>query len=231
MKKIAILQSNYIPWKGYFDLINMVDEFVIYDDVQYTKDDWRNRNRIKTKHGLKWLTIPVKVKGKFGQRIMDAVTSNSIWRKKHWKSLCQWYSKAAYFKVYKEIFEQLYLGKTHRFLSKINYDFIYAICRILGIKTKLLWSSDFVLPQEKTERLVEICRNLGATEYLSGPAAKGYLNEEMFKQEGIKVQWMDYSGYGEYPQLWPPFEHGVSILDLIFNTGKNAITHMKSFRT
>jgi len=227
MKKIAILQSNYIPWKGYFDIINMVDEFILYDDVQYTKNDWRNRNKIKTKQGIQWLTIPVRRK-KISQLIKDSKVQDKRWSKKHWTAIKQTYSKALYFKEYKDIFEELYLNNEEEYLSQINYKFIVAICKILGITTKIRWSSEFNLIDGQTEKLVGICKDCNANVYLSGPAAKNYFDEDLAKKENIKVEWMDYSDYPEYNQLYPPFEHGVTILDLIFNEGSNAIKFMKS---
>ncbi|MDN5087306.1 WbqC family protein [Aliarcobacter butzleri] len=228
MKKIAILQSNYIPWKGYFDLINMVDEFIFYDEVQYTKNDWRNRNKIKTPQGIQWLTIPVRQES-LDQKIKDTKISDKKWNIKHWRTISQNYSKAKYFKDYKDIFEELYLTCDEEYLSQINYKFITTINEILEIKTKLIWSSEFELVDGQTEKLLGICKDCNADIYLSGPAAKDYFDEDLAKQENIKVEWMDYSGYKEYEQLNPPFEHGVSILDLIFNEGDRAKEFMKSF--
>ena len=230
MKKIAILQSNYIPWKGYFDLINIVDEFILYDDMQYTRRDWRNRNKIKTPQGLQWLTIPVEIKGKFFQKIKDTKITDKKWNIKHWRTISQNYSKAKYFKDYKDIFEELYLACDEEYLSQINYKFITTINEILEIKTKLRWSSEFEILDGQTEKLLGICKDCNADIYLSGPAAKNYFDEDLAKQENIKVEWMDYSGYKEYEQLNPPFEHGVTILDLIFNEGDRAKEFMKSFR-
>lgn len=229
MKKIAILQSNYIPWKGYFDLINMVDEFVFYDEVQYTKNDWRNRNKIKTSQGIQWLTIPVRQET-LGQKIKDTKISDKKWNIKHWRTISQNYSKSKYFKEYKDIFEELYLNCNEEYLSQINYKFISTINGILGIKTKLRYSSEFELIDGQTEKLLNICKECEANSYLSGPAAKDYFDEELAEKENIQVEWMNYSGYQEYNQLFPPFEHGVSILDLIFNEGSNATKFMKSFR-
>ena len=229
MKKVAILQSNYIPWKGYFDLINMVDEFIFYDEVQYTKNDWRNRNKIKTPQGIQWLTIPVRQES-LDQKIKDTKISDKKWNIKHWRTISQNYSKAKYFKDYKDIFEELYLTCDEEYLSQINYKFITTINEILEIKTKLSWSSEFELVDGQTEKLLGICKDCNADIYLSGPAAKDYFNEDLAKQENIKVEWMDYSGYKEYEQLNPPFEHGVSILDLIFNEGNRAKEFMKSFK-
>ena len=230
MKKIAILQSNYIPWKGYFDLINMVDEFVLYDDMQYTRRDWRNRNMIKTPQGLKWLSIPVDVKGKYFQRINETLISDLNWADRHWQTIKQFYSKSPYFKEYKHFFEAIYLDNTETHLSKINFQFIQLINWILGINTKITWSSDYELLEGQTIRLLGICQQAGAGVYLSGPAARDYFDESLAEQMGIKVQWMDYSSYSEYSQFHPPFEHGVTILDLIFNEGPNATKFMKSFK-
>ena len=229
MKKVAILQSNYIPWKGYFDIINMVDEFILYDDMQYTRRDWRNRNKIKTPKGTQWLTIPVDVKGKYHQTIKETKVSDRSWSKKHWETIKQFYAKSKYFQDYKEFFEDLYLNCNEESLSKINYKFITAINHILGIDTKIKWSSDFELVEGKTERLLGICKDCSATEYISGPAAQGYLDETMYQQVNIKVTWMNYSDYSEYSQLYGAFEHAVTILDLIFNEGPGAKKFMKSF--
>ncbi len=228
-KSVAIIQSNYIPWKGYFDIIHSVDELVLYDDVQFTTRDWRNRNRIKTQGGLKWLTVPVEVKGKFTQKIKDTRISDPRWARKHWETIRHSYSKTGFFKDYQELFEELYLTCQEKFLSRVNFCFLEAINRLLEIKTPIRWSSDFTLPEGKNERLISICREAGATKYLSGPAAKDYLDESAFRQENIEVEWMDYSGYPEHRQLFPPFEHGVTILDLLFNEGPDAKTFMKSF--
>jgi len=226
-KKVAIVQSNYIPWKGYFDLISLVDEFILYDDVQYTKRDWRNRNRIKTANGSMWLTIPVEVKGRYYQKIKETVISDPEWNHRHWKFIAYNYSRTKYFQEYRNIFEDLYLGCNEKFLSRINYRFLTAICEILGIETKLSCSMDYRLIEGKTERLVDLCKQADATEYLSGPAAKAYIDEELFRKEGIELRYIDYSGYPEYNQLFPPFEHHVSIIDLIFNEGPDALKYIK----
>jgi hypothetical protein len=228
-KKVAIVQSNYIPWKGYFDMINMVDEFILFDDMQYTRRDWRNRNRVKTQHGTIWLTIPVEVKGKYSQRICETRTTDNAWRKSHWSSIVHSYSKAPFFKEYRDLVEDLYLGSEEQSLSLVNHSFLVAINGILGIETRLTWSMDYEPVEGKTERLVGLCKQAGATEYISGPAARDYIVPEVFSAEGIELTWMDYGGYPEYDQIHPPFEHAVSVLDLIFNQGKAACKFMKSF--
>lgn len=231
MKKVAILQSNYIPWKGYFDIIDSVDEFIFYDEMQYTKNDWRNRNKIKTQSGLIWLTIPCETKGSISnfQKINETKITDKRWAKKHWNSIQLNYAKAPYFKEYKGYFENLYKScENEEFICNVNYKFIYAINDLLGIKTKISFSQDYGLIEGKTERLVDLVKKAGGTEYLSGPAAKDYIVKECFDKENIKLSWMDYSGYREYPQLFPPFEHGVTVLDLIFNTGKGAINYIRN---
>lgn len=230
MKKVAILQSNYIPWKGYFDIIASVDEFIFYDEMQYTTRDWRNRNKIKTANGVQWISIPVFSKGcqQTGQKISETKIQDSKCFQSHWVQICQFYKKAPYFQEYKDLFEKLYLEcAKEELLCQVNYKFIYAICDILGIKTRLSFDRDYGLIEGKTERLIDLVQKAGGTEYLSGPAARDYIVPELFEKAGIKLSWMDYSGYPEYPQLYPPFEHGVSVLDLIFNCGPDAVKYMK----
>ncbi|MDF2690481.1 MAG: hypothetical protein K0S29_336 [Gammaproteobacteria bacterium] len=228
-KKVAIVQSCYIPWKGFFDLINMVDEFILYDDVQYTRRDWRNRNKIRTANGAQWLSIPVEVKGKYLQKINEAKISDANWGKEHWSTIKHNYAKAPNFKEFKDIFEEIYLNYTENSLSLINYKFLTAINEILGIKTKISWSNDYELLEGKTERLLGLCKAAKATEYISGPLAKDYLDQKLFEQENIKVSWMDYSNYPEYKQLYTGFDHYVSIIDMLFNLGQDTTKFMKSF--
>jgi hypothetical protein len=228
-KTIAIVQSSYIPWKGYFDLIRAVDEFVLLDDVQFTRRDWRSRNQIKTRHGLAWLTIPVRSKGLYLQRIDETRVSDRGWAEKHWATLRASYARAPHFRRYSDALEQVYtdLSSEER-LSAINHCLITTICGMLNVATPITWSTSYSAPEGKNERLVELCRQAGATEYLSGPSARGYLDEQMFADAGIRVRFADYSGYPEYPQLFPPFEHHVSALDLLFCTGPEATTYMKA---
>ena len=228
MKKIAILQSNYIPWKGYFDIIGLVDEFILYDDMQYTRRDWRNRNKIKTPDGLKWLTIPVDSKGKFFQKINETRVQGNEWCREHFRALSLNYAKAPYFHKYADRIEELYRQcEQETYLSRINYIFLTALCEMLDIHTKITWSSDYELVDGKTERLAGLCLSAGGTEYLSGPAAKDYIVDSVFEEAGITLKYMDYSGYPEYPQLFGDFEHGVTVLDLLFNTGDEARRYMK----
>jgi hypothetical protein len=230
---VAMIQSSYIPWKGYFDQINMADIFVFYDDVQYTKEDWRTRNRIKTSQGLQWLTIPC---GENLKRLICDVRMESVhWQRKHWKSIHQNYRKAQYFDVYAGYFEPLYLEREWIYLSDLNQTFTKMIAReILGIDTVFRDSREFGLsPGKKREdRWLELMQKLGAERLLAGPKARTYLDEpakRKVRAQGVEMVWMDYSGYPEYRQLYPPFEHHVSIVDLIMNEGPNAADHMLSF--
>jgi hypothetical protein len=228
-KRIAILQSNYIPWKGYFDLIRNVDEFVLYDDVQYTRSDWRNRNKIKTPHGVRWLTIPVGIKGKFGQTIEETIISDPGWAAKHWEIIKFSYARSPCFDQFSAAMKDAYLGSADLNLSRVNERFITVICNLLGISSKISRSTDYRKIPGKTERLVSLCQQAGASEYYSGPAGKDYIQPHLFEQAGIQLRFVDYSGYPLYPQLFPPFEHQVSILDLLFNAGADAQQYMKAF--
>lgn len=233
MKRLAILQSNYIPWKGYFDIIASVDEFIIYDEVQYTKNDWRNRNLIKTTNGALWLTIPVRHTGRFGQPIDDVRVTGPAWARKHWMSFVTYYAKAPFFGSVSPL-----LGEAYAFcvdderLSAVNLRFIRLVASLLGITTSITSSRDYPGGGDRNQRLVDLCLGAGATEYLSGPAARGYLDEPLFAEAGVAVTWMDYSRYPEYPQLHaPPFIHGVSVLDLILNVGPEAApTYLRPLR-
>jgi len=221
MKKVAILQSNYIPWKGYFDIIRQSDVFVIYDEIQYTKNDWRNRNLIKTNNGTQWITIPVSQKS-LSQKINETVVSQYNWNVKHWNTLLANYGKAPFFKEFGPLFKELYLSIETNLLSEINLKFIRLINQILEIKTEIIDSTTLNLQGDTNEKLIECVTQLGGSHYISGPAAKNYIDLDAFAAKNIEVEWMDYSGYPEYSQQHPPFVHGVSVLDLIFNEGKNS---------
>ncbi|HEY0740071.1 MAG TPA: WbqC family protein [Chryseosolibacter sp.] len=227
MKKILITQSNYIPWKGFFDSIALVDEVVLYDDMQFTRRDWRNRNKIKTAHGLLWLTIPVESKGKYHQKINETYASNAEWAVQHWKTIVHNYRKTPHFDTASSLLEPLYTNITTNNLSEINYWFLSSICRWMGITTPIRFSTEYVLEGDKTERLVNLCLQLNATDYYSGPAAKDYLDENVFTRSSINVHYFDYTGYPEYPQFHGAFEHGVSIVDLLMHTGNNFRLFMK----
>ncbi|MFC4269922.1 hypothetical protein GQF03_05275 [Sneathiella chungangensis] len=229
--RVAIVQSNYIPWKGYFDMIASVDYFILYDDVQFTRRDWRNRNKIKTRDGLQWLTVPVLSKNKYFQAIKDTKIDGTAWATKHWRSIDANYKKAPHFDALAEIIRPVYEGETPEYLTELNVLLIRRICDFLNIKTTISLSSEFDLAEGQNERLLGICKQLDADVYVSGPLAKDYLDISLFAADGVDVEWFDYSGYPNYDQLWGDFEHGVSIVDLIANTGHNAADFMKYVKT
>lgn len=226
-KRVAIVQSSYVPWKGYFDLIRAVDEFILLDDVQFTKRDWRSRNRIKTKDGLAWLSVPVASKGRFEQRISDTLISDPQWGVRHWQTVRGAYARAEFFATYAPAFEAIYCEPPSAHLSIVNRALIEAMCEAFGITTPIRWSTDYGAREGRNERLIDLCVAAGATMYLSGPAARSYLDEAAFAAAGVTVRFADYSGYPEYPQPYPPFEHAVSALDLLFSTGPHAFDYMK----
>lgn len=227
MKKVAIVQSNYVPWRGYFDLIAFVDEFILYDDMQYTKRDWRNRNRIKTSQGLQWITVPVQVKGRYHQKIRETLIDGTDWAKSHWRTLEFNYRAAPHFAEVADWLAPIYLEEQHETISQLNRRLLEAICGYLGVGTRLTNSWDYELADGKTERLANLCAQAGATEYVSGPAARDYMDGAVFDELGIGLSWFDYDGYRDYPQLWGEFEPTVSILDLLFNTGTEASGYLR----
>jgi hypothetical protein len=229
---IIITQSNYIPWKGYFDNIAQVDKFVLFDSMQYTKRDWRNRNKIKTKSGTKWLTIPVEVKGKFNQAIKDTKIADKNWSIKHWDILKSHYSNCPHFKHNEEWVKELYKNCINfNYLGETNLHFIKGIMNFFGIKTEIILDSEFDLAYEKTDRLIKICKELGARIYYTGLAAKNYIEEEKFSDENIQLKYFDINGYREYSQLHPPFIHRVTVFDLIFNEGLNSKNFLKILKS
>ena len=219
--RVAIIQSNYIPWKGYFDIIRDVDTFVFLDDVQFTVRDWRSRNRVKTKDGLKWLTVPV---GSDTRRLIHEVAiPGHGWQRDHWRIIEQNYARAPFFDHYRELFEDFYLGHQWTNLSTMNQYLTQRIAReCLGITTTFRDSREFEVRGRKLDRLLDLVRQTGATHYLSGPSARDYIDDARFEEAGIALAYKDYSGYPKYPQLYPPFEHAVSVLDVLFNVGPEA---------
>lgn len=227
-RRIAILQSCYIPWKGYFDIIGSVDIFVVYDDVQYSKNHWHNRNLIKTPAGTTWLTIPVsKAEGAF--QPIDKVTISQPFADKHWRTIKQNYARAPFMSTLGAQLEALYAeaaGMTR--LTDINLLFLKTLSAYLGFETQFVLASELEARGGQTERLVRICQELGAARYLSGPAAANYIRQEEFQAAGIALEWMDYSGYPAYRQSHGDFVSAVSIIDLLLQMGPEARSHMKA---
>jgi hypothetical protein len=220
---ISVLQSDYIPWKGYFSIIKRSDLCIIYDDVQFTRRDWRNRNLIKTPAGLKWLTIPVKSKGRYHQLICDTKVSDHSWAKKHLKALELNYSGSAYFDSFREVVRGAYINVSAlENLSDINSCFIELCCSLLNISTELANSARFTRTGTGSDAILSLCKQSGASVYLTGPSGLNYLDTVSFDRSGIKIEVIDYTQYKEYSQPWPPFCHNVTVLDLIFCTGNQA---------
>jgi len=229
VKRVAINQSNYIPWKGYFDLIHDVDTFIFYDDVQFTKNDWRNRNKVKGPKGPQWLSIPVGTD--LNRLICDVSLDNSHWQEKHWKTLAQLYSRTPYFDTYRSFLEDVYLNRVWRNLAHLNQFLIQTIAtEYLGIRTIFQQSSDFSSSGKGQDRVLSLLKSVKADVYISGPAGKAYLDPVRFREEGIELIWKDYSSYPEYSQSHPPFEHAVTILDVLFHTGPDAPHYIWGWR-
>lgn len=221
MKKIAILQSNYIPWKGVFDMMNKVDVFVFFEDVDFTKRDWRTRNKIKTPEGEVWLSIPVK-KSSRGTKIYEIeISQETNWQEKHYQTIVQYYKKVKFFSEYKWLLDKIYLEKKWENLSEFNIYVNTLIARELGIKTEFINSKDLETNGTKDDKLIEIIKKLDGDFYLSGPAAKDYIVNEKFKKEKIELAYIEYK-YPEYTQLYGEFNHYITILDVLFNCGKEA---------
>lgn len=220
--RICIIQSCYIPWKGFFDLIGRCDEYVIFDSAQFVKRHWHNRNRIKTANGVEWLTIPVVTKGRFDQPI-EEVLIEKPWAEKHWRALELAYRRAPCFDAFAPVVRGWYerADKETR-LTDVNELFTREIANLLGLKTRIVRDTAYPADGVKTARLLAIARAAGADHYLSGPSARVYLDEALLAEAGISTEWMSYQGYPEYPQLHGEFEHAVSVLDLLFNTGPDA---------
>jgi hypothetical protein len=225
--RICIIQSCYIPWKGFFDLIGRCDEYVILDSAQYAKRHWHNRNRIKTANGLQWLSIPVVTRGRFEQPI-DQVEIEKPWAEKHWRAIELAYERAPFFKPLAPTVRGWYerAAKEVR-LTDVNAIFLHGISGLLGLKTRIVGDIAYPKLGARTERLLAICRAAGADHYLSGPSAKEYFDEPMFAAAGLATEWMSYDGYPEYQQLYGRFEHGVTVLDLLFNTGPEAPVYLR----
>jgi hypothetical protein len=225
--RVAILQSCYLPWRGYFDIIGLADVFVVYDDVQYRKNHWHNRNRIRTRGGAPWITVPVSLPFGLSTKIEDVRIARRF-AQRHWRTIVQSYARAPFFQQYEGHFQSLFAQiEDIELLSEINLHFLKGISALLGLKTRFVLSRDLGIEGSQSKRLVSICQLLDADRYLSGPSAKSYLKTEKFEEAGISVEWMDYSDYRPYHQAWPGFEPAVSIIDLIFNVGPAARDFMK----
>lgn len=224
--KAAILQPNYLPWRGYFDIINKADVLIVYDDVQYTVRDWRNRNKIKTPTGLQWITVPVKHDHQNQLINQTRIDYSHDWRGTHERTILRNYSRSSYIddvmKILIHAYEDSYL-----YISELNYRLINEICRYLGINTRICLSSEFNIHGVKTDRLIKLLKYVGADEYISGPSAKSYIDINQFRESKIKLHYMRYR-YPEYSQSWSEFVDGVSIIDVIANNGMQSKDYINS---
>ena len=224
---VVILQPSYIPWRGYFDQIRRADLFIFYDDIQYDKHGWRNRNQIKTHQGKQWLTIPVNSKGvTSGMPIKDVrIDWSKPWAKSHLKSLTIAYSKSPYFKSYLPLLESMFERKDEMLADFTIETSILLACELGFTSTRFMRSSELSnIDGQKTDRVINVLKQVGATHYLCGPSASSYMEPEKFTAAGILFEYMQYN-YPEYPQLHPPYDQFVSVLDLLFMTGKDALKY------
>lgn len=223
--RVAIIQSCYIPWRGYFAMIARCDAFIFLDSVQFTRRDWRTRNRIKTPQGPLWLSVPVRQKGRYHAAIDAMELAEPGWAVQHLRSIAANYRRAGHFDAVFPALEAAYAqAAAQPMLSAANQELTAALCRLLGIATPLLRDID-LLPRARLEaldptaRLVELAAAAGARSYLSGPAARSYLDEAAFAARGMAVEWMDYAGLPAYPQLWGEFDPALSVVDALLNLG------------
>lgn len=221
MKSVGILQPGYLPWLGFFDQIRRCDIFVLYDDVQYDKNGWRNRNRIKTNQGLQWLTVPVLVKDK---PLITEVKINSTenWREKHIKSIKQNYTKAVHFSEYFPIIEKHILNKSYDLLVDLDIALIKELTALLGIETEIVRSSNLPCAGDRITRLVNIVKYFGGNNFVEGSSGKNYIDDTYFLESGISITYQDYK-HPIYPQLYSEFIPHASIIDLLFNCGKDSL--------
>jgi len=225
---VVILQPSYIPWRGYFDQIRRADLFIFYDDVQYDKRGWRNRNQIKTSRGKQWLTIPVFARGSQTEHIpinQIRIVWDTPWALDHLKSLKHSYAKAPHFDRYLPLLNEIFQRRDN-LLADFTIDFTISLVRELGIQhTTFMRSSEIPgIDGQKTDRLIQILRHVGAKHYISGPSARDYIEKDKFDAAGITLEYMEYN-YPEYPQLYPPFDPYVGILDLMFMVGEESINY------
>lgn len=224
---VAVHQPNYIPWIGYFYKIMKSDIFVLYDDVQYTKNSYINRNKIKTPQGDCWLTLPVFIKGNFGCNINETQLKNELnWKEKHVKTIEMNYKKAPYFVRYfsglKEVYEQNY-----EIISDLNIELIKYFMKSIGIETKLIKSSELDVDGSSTQKLVNICKAVGGDTYLSGKGGDNYQDQSLYEQNDIKLVYTDFI-HPEYKQLWGDFLPYMSVMDFLFNCGDECMDILKS---
>ena len=225
--RLAILQPSYLPWLGYFDQMDRVDRFVYLDDVQFTRRDWRNRNRIRTREGWAWLTVPVLQKHRFQQSLTETRIDTSLpWRRKHREAIRTHYGRSPHFDVHFPYFDTLY-DRQWRWLVDLCVETTEALKNILGIATPTLQSSRMQVRDSRQEKVLAICTRLGAHHYLTGDAARSYLSPQVLEASGIGLEFQNYR-HPEYPQRFPGFVPYLSAIDLLFNAGGDSLGILRS---
>ena len=221
----AVHQPQYLPWLGYFDKIDKADVFCFLDNVQYKKNEWQNRNRIKTSAGWQWLTTPVRFQ--FPEKICEVKINNAVnWRRKHLQAMVTNYRKAPYFSELIEMFERIYATEWE-YLADLNIEVIRSILIRLGLERKTtILASDLTLRNDPNDRLIDICRSLGCDTYLAGAAGADYMDLGRFAEAGIRVVFQEFN-HPRYPQLFGDFVPRLSVVDLLFNCGPQSVRHIR----
>lgn len=230
MSSVVITQSNYIPWRGWFAMIRSAAALVYLDDVQYTRRDWRNRNLIWGTTGAKWLTIPTISSGNYKSKICDIECVDSSWIRSHLSRLDNAYMEYDHYREFRADLRSAYEGLANlRSLSQINQQLTLWLMTILKINPSVYNSYDFASSGSKTDRLVRICLKIQADEYVTGPAARVYLDEKLFNENSIKVTWIDYSNLPDISPSTPDL-HEHSILHVIATLGVDEAIRLSTFR-
>ncbi len=226
-RTVVVVQPSYLPWRGYFDLIRRADTFVFYDDVQYDKHGWRNRNQIKAATGLQWITVPTHARGNVQDHLpIDSIEidNRSNWRRKHLEAIRHAYRRAPHFESTFALLADGLSNECHR-LADFTIALTVRIAESMGLKPAFVRSSNLHVSGSKSERLIETLRQVGATRYVSGPSARAYIEPHRFVEAGIALEYIDYS-YAAYPQLHGDFAPFVSIVDLLMMTGREAANYL-----
>jgi hypothetical protein len=221
-RTVGILQPGYLPWLGFFEQVHRCDIFVLYDDVQFEKGSWRNRNRIKTPNGPQWLTVPVLLKGQGLPLIKDvAINSSESWQKKHIRAITQNYSKSPFLGRYGEdLFEML--DRPWRFLIDLDLELVNWLTEQLGISTQMVLASALGVHGSNVQRLINIIQSLGGDHFYEGSAGQSYIDVGVFEEAGISVSFQEYN-HPRYPQLYGDFISHLSVIDLLFNCGPDSL--------
>lgn len=230
--RIAIMQPTYLPWIGYFDLMDQVDLFVFLDQVQFAKRSWQQRNRIKTPKGLEWISVPVRVRGRYLQKINEVIISDPDFWQVHLRSIQYNYSRSYYFKEYFEQLMEIYgKGSPWNYLLDLNLTLIEWIAKTIGITTPMIKSSSLGVKGKRSNLLVEICKEVGADKYISPIGSAGYLLNELdeFEKLGIQVLFHNYQ-HPEYRQCFGPFIPYASCIDLLLNEGPYSLNVIRNGR-